>query len=168
MFLKIWNNHKSNSQNYFIRNLPIFGQKVKWYLYIPEIWVMSYFGYAETSVLWKICWQKKNNIQLSDTALLTFEMTKRDLINAVYLSYPDLNDFCPAVGACVFELWAVPQQCTVTDLFSFQRNYLMQKWNTAYSQLLSIYAVINHFCHFLEWHIIQTLTDHKPLIRTYR
>ena len=97
-----------------------------------------------------------------------FYLIKDILAEANLLSHPKPGaPFCIMTDALNFTVGAVLQQ-QVNNLwqplsyFSWKLKPIETKYSTFDRELLAIYLVIKHFCHYIEGHTFYIATDHKP------
>ncbi|KAL4083017.1 hypothetical protein QTP88_028347 [Uroleucon formosanum] len=116
---------------------------------------------------------KKNDktpINWTEEAIVAFQNTKADLVNATTLFYPDptariqlrTDASDTAIGAVIEqqknEIWQL------LAFFSRKLGGAQKRYSTYDRELLAIYESIKHFRYFLEGRVFIILTDHKPLI----
>lgn len=111
----------------------------------------------------------KTKIQWSEEAKVAFSQCKRDIENAILISYPSHSEpFAIMTDASNTCAGAVIQQrikgkWRPLGFFSKKLSEAQQKYSTYDRELLSIYMAVRHFRRVFEGRELVIYTDHKPL-----
>lgn len=119
------------------------------------------------------CLKKKNNINIDDKYIASFQKCKELLTNAPLLQYPDFQrPFVLTTDASNVALGAVLSQGTIGSdkpiaYASRSLNETERRYSTIEKELLAIIYAVKHFRPYLYGNKFYIYTDHRPLAWLY-
>ncbi|KAK4474285.1 hypothetical protein MN116_000373 [Schistosoma mekongi] len=114
---------------------------------------------------------RSRSLNMTETAIKTFEQLKEMLSSATLLSRRDTNaPLALMTDASDTAVGAVLQQFTngqwePLSFFSKRLNISQTRYSTFGRELLAVYLAIKHFRHMFEGFAFTIFTDHKPLTK---